>query len=185
MVRRGGWPVLAMVAAAVAAGILYTGGPLPFGYIGLGDVPAFIFFGPVAVGGTYYLQALTIDAAVIIAGLAPGLFAVAMLTVNNLRDIEEDRRSGKRTLAALFGRGFARAEFLLALLLAGLVPVGLYCRDRTNPWILLAVLVIPVCLRPLHTVLRSTDGEALNQCLASVGRAMLLYALLFSVGVAL
>ena len=108
IVYRGGWPFVLVGLLSISCGLLYTFGPVPFGYTGLADVVVLVFFGPVAVGGTYYVQALHIDWRVLVAGLAPGLFSVAILTVNNLRDIDTDRRAGKKTLAVRFGRTFAR-----------------------------------------------------------------------------
>ena len=96
LVWRGGWPIVAVGLLSILFGFLYTAGPYPLGYNGLGDIFVLIFFGPVAVGGTYYVQTLDINTAVLIAGLAPGLFSVAILTVNNLRDIGTDAEAGKK-----------------------------------------------------------------------------------------
>ena len=112
---RGGWPILVIGVFAIALGLLYTGGPYPYGYHGLGDIIVLIFFGPVAVGGTYYLQTLSINFTVILAGFAPGLISMAILTVNNLRDIKSDAAAGKNTIAVLLGENFARKEYLWAI----------------------------------------------------------------------
>ena len=111
----GGWPILLVGVAAIAAAVAYTGGPKPFGYMGLGDIAVFVFFGLVAVVGTYYVQALTITPASIIASLPMGALITAILVVNNLRDIDTDRQAGKHTLAVRFGRRGARLEYTLLL----------------------------------------------------------------------
>jgi len=110
LVLRGGWMLAPLMLAAIASGILYTAGPKPLGYLGLGDLFVFVFFVPVAVAGTYYVQTLRLSEAPLVAGVAPGLLSVAILVVNNLRDIEGDARSGKRTLAVRLGPTFARWE---------------------------------------------------------------------------
>src|SRR5690606_9979462 len=111
---RGGPIYLAIGVASIISALAYTGGPYPLGYHGWGEVFAFSFFGPVAVCGTYYLMAQALPREVIAVSIAPGLFSVAILTVNNLRDIDGDRKAGKRTLAARYGKGFARAEYVLS-----------------------------------------------------------------------
>ena len=124
-VLRGGWPLAAVLTACVAAAISYTGGPRPLGYLGLGELLVLVFFGPVAVGATYYLQALALPPLVLAVGVGPGLLAAAILVVNNLRDRATDELAGKRTLAVRFGDGFARAEYLTALLAGVLLPPAL------------------------------------------------------------
>ena len=104
---RAGWPVVIIGVTSVISGILYTGGPKPLGYMGLGDLFVLVFFGPVAVGGTYFVQALQVTPEVIVAGLAPGLLSTAILVVNNLRDIESDALAGKNTLAVRLGAHLA------------------------------------------------------------------------------
>ena len=129
LVRLGGWPVLVAGVASIAAGIAYTRGPRPIAYTALGEVFVFVFFGLVAVGGSYYLQAGSLGRSAIGAGAMIGLLAAAVLAVNNYRDIESDRRAGKHTLAACIGGGFARAEYAVLLLapfalLAALLPLA-------------------------------------------------------------
>ncbi len=182
LVSRGGWPVVMIGVCSVLFGVLYTAGPYPLGYNGLGDVFVLIFFGPVAVGGTYYVQALQITWPVILAGFSPGLMSVGVLTVNNLRDIDGDRKAGKRTLAARFGRAFARIEYLSSLLIAAGLPVVLFFTVRQSGYLLL-VLIMPIMAIPtIRTVFTQTDGPSLNSALAGTGRLLILYALLFSVG---
>ncbi len=182
IVYRGGMPFVVIGLVSILCGILYTAGPYPLGYVGLGDVFVLVFFGPVAVGGTFYLQTHTINADVILAGLAAGLFSVAILTVNNLRDIEQDRAARKKTLAVRFGAAFAKAEYIAALLLAALViPVSLWFRMGTGG-VLLCVGALILAVPAMRTVATQTDGPALNHALAATGKLLLVFSLLFSVG---
>jgi 1,4-dihydroxy-2-naphthoate octaprenyltransferase len=126
LIQVGGWPILAVGVASILAALLYTGGPFPFGYYGLGDLFVFIFFGLVAVCGTYYVQALTLTGPVVLAAVPPGLLITAILVVNNLRDIETDAKAGKRTLAVMLGRDGTRAEYRLLLALAYILPLALW-----------------------------------------------------------
>jgi 1,4-dihydroxy-2-naphthoate octaprenyltransferase len=176
-----GWPVVVIGLLSIAFGILYTGGPFPLGYHGLGEIFVFVFFGLVAVAGTYYVQALRVTLPVVLAAVAPGLFSVAILAVNNLRDIDSDRRSGKRTLAVRFGRVFARAEYVLAVAVAPLVPVVLLTH-RPKPVALAATICLALAARPILHVCRSTDGPTLNGVLAATGQNLLAYSLLFALG---
>jgi len=152
LVWRGGWPVVIIGLSSILFGILYTAGPYPLGYNGLGDVFVLIFFGPVAVAGTYYVQALDAPLPVMIAGLAPGLFSVGILTVNNLRDIDNDIRAGKRTLPARFGRTFARWEYAVCVLAASILPSVLWLTGVGGVSTLLTLLVPLAALPVLRTV---------------------------------
>ena len=183
LVLRGGWPILAIGIVSVACGVLYTGGPYPLGYLGLGDLFVLVFFGPVAVGGTYYVQALDLPGPVLAAGLMPGLFSTAILTVNNLRDADTDVRTGKRTLAVRFGKTFARWEYLVCMLAAGIaIPIGL-CLLADGHWAALAGGLALVPAIPLiRNVFTSADGNVLNQTLAGTGKVLLLFSVLFSIG---
>jgi 1,4-dihydroxy-2-naphthoate octaprenyltransferase len=183
LVYRGGWPFLAIGIVSVICGVLYTGGPYPLGYLGLGDIFVLVFFGPVAVGGTYYVQALDITPDVLIAGLMPGLFSTAILTVNNLRDADTDVHTGKRTLAVRFGKTFARLEYLLCVLTAGVVlPVYLCIRAEGNWAALSCFAAVGLSIPLIRTVFTSSDGEALNNALAGTGKVLLLFSVLFSAG---
>ncbi|HUV30048.1 MAG TPA: 1,4-dihydroxy-2-naphthoate polyprenyltransferase [Acidobacteriota bacterium] len=182
LVYRGGWPIVAIGLISIACGLLYTAGPLPLGYTGLADLFVLVFFGPVAVGGTYYVQTLHLTWPVILAGLAPGLFSVAVLTVNNLRDIDSDRLSGKRTLAVRFGPTFARLEYVLAILFACLIPAVLASGRAVMPWPLLPLLVLPLALPSAKLVLVNATGPVLNNVLAATGRLLFVYAILFTIG---
>lgn len=182
LVARAGWPIVIVGLASILAGVLYTGGPAPYGYRGLGEVFVLIFFGPVAVAGTYYVQALTLDWRPIVAGLGPGLLSVAILAVNNLRDIENDRARGKRTLAVMLGRGFARAEIVTALVLAAALPACFVLSGVAGPALFAASLVLPAALPTLRLVLTSNDEAALDAGVARTGKLLVLYAGLFSLG---
>src|SRR3989338_414810 len=182
LVTRGGWPIAALASLAILSGIFYTAGHYPLGYLGLGDILVFIFFGPVAVAGTYYVQSLELNSAIIFAGFAPGLMSVAILTVNNLRDIDSDRKSGKNTLAVRFGRGFALSEYLFCVLGAGIVPVFIYMFIEDHLPLLACVLIILAVVPTIKTVLTRTEGVALNAALAATARLLLAYSVLFSIG---
>lgn len=182
LVWRGGWPVALIGGFSILSGVLYTAGPFPLGYVGLGDLFVLVFFGPVAVAGTYYVQALTVNWVVIAAGFGPGLISVAILAVNNLRDIEGDRKSGKRTLAARFGRGFAMGEYFYSLLIAALIPLGIYMVTGLYKYTILTVLMLFFALPVLRVVFSKTDGPSLNGALASTGKLLLIYGFLFSLG---
>jgi 1,4-dihydroxy-2-naphthoate octaprenyltransferase len=182
LILRGGLPVILIGTSCILAGILYTGGPYPYGYHGLGDLICLIFFGPVAVGGTYYVQALEIHPLVVVAGLGPGLLIAAILTVNNLRDIEVDQKAGKRTLAVCFGKTFTRWEFALLVIAGASIPVILYLSSGQRISSLITLLVIPIAWPAFRTLLSRTDGPALNPTLAYAARLPLIYSALFTVG---
>lgn len=182
IVWRGGWVFVIVGLLSILSGILYTAGPWPLGYLGLGDLFVFVFFGLIAVGGTFYVQALELSANVLWAGSATGLFSVAILTVNNLRDIDQDRKGGKRTLAVRFGRTFAKVEYLICILSGGLlIPAGLALHN--GRWgVLLSAVVVLLAFSTIHTVFSQEDGPALNRALALTGKLLLLFSLLFSAG---
>ena len=179
---RAGWVILLIAILSIIAGILYTGGPLPYGYIGLGDIMVLIFFGPVAVGGTYFVQALTINWIVIVSGLSTGLISMAILTVNNLRDIRTDKAVGKKTLAVRFGENFARMEYLFSIIIASLIPIYLVFITRAHYSSLICLLIIPVAYPSIKGVFFDEIGPGMNQLLAKTGKILLLYSLLFSLG---
>jgi 1,4-dihydroxy-2-naphthoate octaprenyltransferase len=181
--RLGGPLYLLIGVASIASGLAYTGGPYPLGYHGWGEFFVLAFFGPVAVCATYYLMAFDVPPEVIAASFAPGLFSVAILTVNNLRDIDGDRKAGKHTLAARFGKGFARAEYLVCLLAGGAgVPVYLATQTKDHPWVLLACAALLPTLPSAVTVFRATNPRQLNPVLGRTGAALVLFTVLFSIG---
>jgi 1,4-dihydroxy-2-naphthoate octaprenyltransferase len=176
----GGWPILTVGIAAIVAALAYTGGPKPFGYLGLGDPAVFIFFGPIAVCGTYYVQALTVTPALAVASLPLGALITNILVVNNLRDIETDRRAGKITLAVRFGRTGARMEYGFLLAIAYTTPFLLWLGGG-SAWMLLPLITLPAALRLARTIQHADDGPTLNSALAGSARLALLYALALSV----
>jgi len=179
---RGGPIYLAIGVASIISALAYTGGPYPLGYHGWGEVFAFSFFGPVAVCGTYYLMAETLPGEVIAASIAPGLFSVAILTVNNLRDIDGDRMAGKRTLAVRFGKGFARSEYALSIVLAT-IGVSVYLMVQTDkPWVLLATAACLFSFPNFVKTFRYIDPRELNAVLARTGAALVVFTVLFSIG---
>lgn len=180
----GGWPILAIGVASVLAALAYSGGPFPIASNGLGDLFVFIFFGLLAVGGTYYVQALTLAPAVPIAASAVGMLNTAILVVNNYRDIETDARTGKRTLAVMLGRRGTQIEYVVLLVLAYALTVALAVGDL-GPWVLLALLSVPLTVPLVRTMTTATDGPTLNQALAGTARLTLVYCVLLSVGMVL
>ena len=182
LVYRGGWPIALIGLLSIVSGVLYTAGPYPLGYLGLGDFFVLVFFGPVAVGGTYYVQALSINWVIILAGLAPGLFSVGILTVNNLRDIENDRKAGKKTLAVRFGKAFAMNEYFYCILSASLLPVAIDLVTGLHRWSCLGVLTLFFTPGVFRAVYSRSDGPSLNNALAATGKLLLIYGILFSLG---
>jgi 1,4-dihydroxy-2-naphthoate polyprenyltransferase len=180
-----GWPVVAIGAASIAAGIGYTAGPVALAYVGLGDAAVFVFFGFVAVLGTYYVQAGTVHPEAIVAAIPVGALATAILIVNNVRDIDRDRSVGKRTLAVILGRRGARAEFVALLIAAYAVPIGLWAQGLHSAWILLPFATGSLAMRALHAVRAREDGPSLNRALHDTARLHALFGLLFAAGITL
>ena len=183
LVYRGGGVMLAIGVLSVLAGIGYTAGPYALAYLGLGDLFVFIFFGPVAVGGTYYIQTLQWPVEVTVAGIAPGLLSCAILVANNLRDVEEDRVAQKRTLVVRYGERFSRGQYLCCLFTAVLViPVVLSIGFQRPLWILFAVFSLAAARTPLKTIRAAASGTALNPLLGQTARILFIYSLLFTAG---
>lgn len=178
LIYRGGWPIVAIGVASVASGVLYTGGPFPLGYNGLGDLFVWVFFGPVAVGGTAYVQTLELRTEDLVVGGAFGLVSTAILAVNNLRDADTDAPVGKRTLAVRFGKPFARVEYGVCLAAAIFTPM-LYVGDR--PWLLLLLVLAPFALL-LTRAVAAREGASLNPLLGATGKFLLAFAALFCGG---
>jgi 1,4-dihydroxy-2-naphthoate octaprenyltransferase len=178
-----GWPVLALGLLSIAAAYLYTGGPKPYGYLGLGDLSVFLFFGFGAVAGTYYVQAHTVSTLAWLASIPIGALATAILAVNNLRDIETDARAGKHTLAVRLGDGPTRSYYLLLLAVAYLVPPLLWWRGLADAWAMLPWLSLPLALQ-LARRMRHERGLALNGCLVRTAHLEVVFGLLFALGLA-
>ncbi|GIV67771.1 1,4-dihydroxy-2-naphthoate polyprenyltransferase [Caldilinea sp.] len=181
----GGWPILAIGVAAILAALAYTGGPFPFGYYGLGELFVFLFFGVAAVCGTYYVQTLTLTSPVLIASFAVGALVTAILVVNNYRDIETDRRAGKRTLAVRLGRRGTQIEYVALLAFAYGMVLVLWLFLGSGAWVLLTGLTLPLAAQLARTLRSSTDGPTLNRALAGTARLALLFSLLLAAGVLL
>jgi 1,4-dihydroxy-2-naphthoate polyprenyltransferase len=174
--------ILLIGALSIAAGVLYTGGPRPYGYAGLGELFVFLFFGLVAVNGSYYVQLE--ELAFLPAGLsvAVGFLATAILVVNNVRDIDTDRRAGKRTLAVRIGREPARRLYLALIAGAYLVLVLTLAIEGGPWWAALGFVSLAIVGRPLRAVKTRTDGPALNAALAGTGAVLGLFSLGVSAG---
>lgn len=182
LIQRSGWPMAVIMLAGIACGVFYTAGPLPLGYLGLGDVFVLIFFGPVAVAGTHFAQTgfWSVDAAVI--GLAPGLLAVGILVMNNLRDIENDATAGKRTLAVRYGVRFSQFQYAFCLLVPLLIVIGVTLFRQAH-W---GSLVVAALLFPMSASIRKVysyrQSEELIPMLGRTASLLLMFSILFSLG---
>ena len=178
----GGWPILLIGLASLLSSLAYTGGPYPIGYHGLGDLFVFMFFGVAAVCGTFYVQALGINLLTIVASVPVGTLTVAILVVNNLRDIETDRRTGKRTLAVIIGPNATRFEYALLLAVSYAVPALLWLFGKSSGWVLLPWLSLPLAVRLVYSIYRSTEGPILNKTLAATASLDLAFCILLAIG---
>jgi 1,4-dihydroxy-2-naphthoate polyprenyltransferase len=177
-----GWVILVVGAFSIAAGVLYTGGPRPYGYAGLGEVFVFLFFGLVAVNGSYYVQLEQLDALALGLSISIGFLATAILVVNNVRDIETDRRSGKMTSAVRMGRASAVSLYRALVVGAFLVlPISLWAGEA-SALALIGLLAAPLALRPMRVLASHTDGPALNAVLAATGGLLGVFSLLVTAG---
>ena len=182
LVYVGGWPILLIGVLSILSAVAYTAGPYPLAYIGLGDLFVFIFFGVVAVTGTYYVQALSWSGTALAASLPIGAVSTAILVVNNYRDIDTDRISGKKTMAVRLGRKRTRIEFGILLFIAFAVPILQALFTSMSCWILLPLLGIPLAWKLMLVLARKADGESLNKALADTGRLLALFGVLYSLG---
>jgi 1,4-dihydroxy-2-naphthoate octaprenyltransferase len=184
LVSVGGWPIVFIGLASLACAVLYTGGPYPLAYHGLGDLFVFVFFGLVAVGGTVWVQALQWPVGALLAGAGMGALNTAILVANNLRDIDTDRAAGKRTLAVRLGRRGTRIEFLL-MFLAGFVvpPLGVMLLGWPA-WCLLALLAAIPAIEPLRRVWTAEEPRALIPALGGTARVVAIYGVLLGLGLA-
>jgi 1,4-dihydroxy-2-naphthoate polyprenyltransferase len=185
LIATAGWELLLVGAASILAGVLYTGGPRPYGYEGLGEVFVFLFFGVVAVTGSYFAQLERVTWEALVLAVPVGLLAAAILVVNNVRDLETDRRAGKRTLAVRLGRTRARGLY------GAMVYVAFVCAplpwafgsDELSAWLLLPLVALPFAVPIVRTVRNRTDGPALNGALARTGLLQLVFCALLSAGI--
>jgi 1,4-dihydroxy-2-naphthoate octaprenyltransferase len=176
-----GWVLLAIGAASILAGVLYTGGPRPYGYVGLGEVFVFLFFGIVAVSGSYYVQTQEVVWQAFAAAVPVGLLCAAILVVNNIRDLDTDRRAGKRTSAVRLGRARTRVLFAGMILVAYLSLTAMVA--GVSWWTLLPLLSAPLAVRLITTIRTRTDGPSLNGALAQAGMLELAFCVLLSAGI--
>ncbi|HWF36849.1 MAG TPA: 1,4-dihydroxy-2-naphthoate polyprenyltransferase [Solirubrobacteraceae bacterium] len=180
-----GWQLLLVGAASILAGVAYTGGPRPYGYEGLGEAFVFLFFGVVAVAGSYFVQVKHLDWEAFALAVPVGLLAASILVVNNVRDIDTDRRAGKRTLAVRLGRERTRILFASMVYLAYLTAPVTWLFGPLKPWVLLPWLTIPIAAPIVRTVRNRTDGASLNGALAQTGMLQLAFCTLLAAGLLL
>jgi 1,4-dihydroxy-2-naphthoate octaprenyltransferase len=181
----GGWPIVWIGLSSLSCAVLYTGGSYPLAYHGLGDLFVFVFFGLVAVSGTYYVQGLSWPPDVFLAGAALGALNTAILVANNLRDIETDERVGKRTLAVRIGTRGSQLQYFALLLVAFVVPVVGWRMCGWPVASLAALLVAPLCIAPGRRVLMHTDPAELLPVLGETARVVGIYGLLLGLGLVL
>jgi 1,4-dihydroxy-2-naphthoate octaprenyltransferase len=177
----GGFPIILVGIISVLAALAYSGGPFPLASNGLGEIFVFIFFGLVAVGGTYYIQAKVLTTVALMAAVPPGLLITAIMVVNNLRDIDTDKKAGKRTLAVMLGRFQTIIEYKVLLWASYLVPLVMLILGMADAFILLPLTTLPMA-RSLMIKVECDLGRNLNELLASTARLSLIYSLMFSFG---
>jgi 1,4-dihydroxy-2-naphthoate octaprenyltransferase len=180
-----GWQLLLVGGASILAGVLYTGGPRPYGYEGLGEAFVFLFFGIVAVAGSFFVQVKHLDWEAFALAVPVGLIASAILVVNNVRDIDTDRRAGKRTLAVRLGREQTQLMYAAIVYLAYLLAPVTWLFGPLRPWVLLSWLTLPLAAQVVRIVRNHTDGASLNQALAQTGMLQLSFCMLLAAGVLL
>jgi 1,4-dihydroxy-2-naphthoate octaprenyltransferase len=185
LIAVAGWELLLVGAASILAGVLYTGGPRPYGYEGLGELFVFLFFGIVAVAGSYFVQVKHLDWEAFALAVPVGLIAAGILVVNNVRDIDTDRRAGKRTLAVRLGRGGTRVLFSLIIYLSYLLAPVTWLFGPLSGWLLLPWLTLPLAATVVRTVRNNTDGPSLNETLARTGMLQLTFCTLLAAGLLL
>jgi 1,4-dihydroxy-2-naphthoate octaprenyltransferase len=183
LVFASGVELLIVGIASIAAGVLYTGGPKPYGYEGLGEVFVFVFFGIVAVTGSTFAQLEAWPWEAFVLAVPVGLLAAAILVVNNVRDMDSDRRAGKRTLAVRLGRERGRTVYALMVYGAYVVAPLPWLLGALSPWLALPWLTLPLAVKLVRTVRQHADGPTLNEVLAQTGMLQLAFCLLLSAGV--
>ncbi len=178
----GGWVILVIGILSLAFGILYTGGPFPLGYNGLGDLFVFIFFGIIAVTGTYYVNALGWSFQSFIISIPVGALSVNILVVNNLRDIEQDRIANKKTLGVLFGENALKAEYITMLLISYGSVFFFWIKTGNFFTAILPVIALPFAIPAVKEVLYHSDKRVLNKTLEKTARFMVIFGVLLSAG---
>ena len=185
LIAVAGWQLLLVGVASIVAGVLYTGGPRPYGYDGLGELFVFLFFGIVAGVGSYFVQTETLEWEAFALAVPVGLLASAVLVVNNYRDMDTDRRAGKRTLAVRLGRERTRALYAAMVYGAYVLAPVTWIFGQLSPWVLLPLLSVPLAAPVVRIVRNRTDGPPLHEALARTGMLELLFCVLLSAGVLL
>jgi 1,4-dihydroxy-2-naphthoate octaprenyltransferase len=180
-----GWLLLAIGAASILAGVLYTGGPRPYGYEGLGEAFVFLFFGIVAVAGSFFVQVKHLNWEPFALAVPVGLLAASILVINNVRDIETDRRAGKRTLAVRLGRQRTRTLFAAMAYGSYLLSPVTWALGPMTVWVLLPWLTLPAAASVVRDVRNRVDGASLNRALARTGLLQLAFCVLLSAGLLL
>jgi 1,4-dihydroxy-2-naphthoate octaprenyltransferase len=183
LIAVAGWALLAVGAASILAGVLYTGGPRPYGYEGLGEVFVFLFFGIVAVTGSYFVQRRSLPWQAFVLAVPVGLLISAILVVNNVRDIDTDRRAGKRTLAVRLGRERTRILFVTMIAVAFVTSWVPWFAGALSPWLFVTAAAAPLAVGVVETVRTHADGPSLNEALARTAKLALVFCLLLCAGV--
>ena len=180
----GGWPIVVIGLASIAVGIAYTGGPYPLGYHGFGDLFVFIFFGLIAVPGTYYLQTGSLTELSLWLGAALGMLSTAILVVNNIRDMETDIVTGKKTLAVRLGKSYSQIEYAILVIFPFAIPLCMWWSTRDNMSLLITLFSLPIAAH-LIIQLISKSGRKLNNVLAGTARFLFIFTILFLLGLIL
>ena len=178
----GGWIIVGIGLLSILFAILYTGGPYPLAYNGLGDIFVFIFFGLIAVSGTYYLYTDYFSINSFILGSSAGCLATAILVVNNLRDVDNDKEYGKNTLAVYFGKKFTQFEYLLLMIIVYIIPIYISIELGNKASIYIVYFTLPISIRLMIDVFYKKNSM-LNETLEATAKLLLLYSLLFSFGI--
>jgi len=184
LVYLGGWLILLIGILSIIAGIIYTAGPYPLAYNGLGDIFVFIFFGLIGTVGTYYVQALKVSSLSVLSAIPVGALITNILIVNNYRDIEEDKQAGKRTLAVMFGKKFSRIQYLIFMIISYLVPVLVFIFYKHDMFVFLPILSLPLGIK-LVRMIYSLNGKELNKTLELTAKLSGIYGVLFAAGIIL
>lgn len=180
LVHVGGWIILLIGILSIIFGIAYTGGPFPLGYNGLGDLFVFIFFGVIAVTGTYYLNTGLWSAQALVASLPVGALSVNILVVNNLRDVDQDRKVGKRTLGVLLGESALKVEYLSMVIIAFITPLYLFLYEDFGQALLTTLLLLPLALYLIWNIWTITHKPLLNTILERTAQFLAVYSLIFT-----
>ena len=179
LVYIGGLPIVVIGLISLLLGVIYTGGPFPLAYHGLAELPAFLFFGPIACATTTYVQTGSWSTSSLIAGASAGFFSVALLSINNLRDYQEDRKAGKRTLIARFGRQFGVMEYGVSILAATLLPLVLIFVAPAHSLVGITALSSLMAVHALRITVNYKDAAELYPVLKMTSKLEIIFTLTF------